>query len=390
MNKQAEEKEILDVFQNVEINIPLLEVIRKVPRYVWFLKDLCTIKRKISGVEKVNLGEHVSTVFQQKLPPKLKDQACRQIYDLSGRTLGKYAGGGFFQIPVAPEDQEKTTFTCPFGTFDYRRMPFGLCNAPATFQRWATLGKGVNRGLATLLAGALAVGAHQLAKTSGRIYEPVVLGFFVFLQGITCKLCASEVLIVFTHNLCTYVQLRVCEILPKIKAKYDYGLFIFIWTFSLISISGFRDDEILELVHKRLLTVLIGGSTCVNIISVLLFPVWAGQDLPNLIASNMEKLDIILEGTIDAVQTMVKPTAAYIHIEKSKSNVKNLNSLLKSGLCDDKKDILEVLPLATVASLLIDVVSCTSKIADSVNELAAKLNFEAVEPTVSPDTQLEI
>ncbi|XP_010451852.2 PREDICTED: uncharacterized protein K02A2.6-like [Camelina sativa] len=46
---------------------------------------------------------------------------------------------GFFQIPIHPDDQEKMTFTCPYGTFAgtfaYRRMPFGLCNALATFQR---------------------------------------------------------------------------------------------------------------------------------------------------------------------------------------------------------------------------------------------------------------
>nr|GEV28161.1 reverse transcriptase domain-containing protein [Tanacetum cinerariifolium] len=42
---------------------------------------------------------------------------------------------GYFQIPIDPRDQEKTTFTCPYGTFAYRRMPFGLCNASCTFQR---------------------------------------------------------------------------------------------------------------------------------------------------------------------------------------------------------------------------------------------------------------
>ncbi|GJQ93127.1 reverse transcriptase domain-containing protein [Tanacetum coccineum] len=42
---------------------------------------------------------------------------------------------GYFQIPINPLDQEKTTFTCPYRTFAYRRMPFGLCNALGTFQR---------------------------------------------------------------------------------------------------------------------------------------------------------------------------------------------------------------------------------------------------------------
>nr|GEY56173.1 reverse transcriptase domain-containing protein [Tanacetum cinerariifolium] len=42
---------------------------------------------------------------------------------------------GYFQIPIDLKDQEKTTFTCPYETFAYKRMPFGLCNAPGTFQR---------------------------------------------------------------------------------------------------------------------------------------------------------------------------------------------------------------------------------------------------------------
>jgi hypothetical protein len=46
-----------------------------------------------------------------------------------------YGFSGYNQIHIIPEDQEKTTFTCPWGTFSYKVLPFDLCNSPTTFQR---------------------------------------------------------------------------------------------------------------------------------------------------------------------------------------------------------------------------------------------------------------
>nr|XP_016491384.1 PREDICTED: RNA-directed DNA polymerase homolog [Nicotiana tabacum] len=56
---------------------------------------------------------------------------------LAGRSFYCFLDGysGYNQINIALEDQKKTTFTCPYGTFGFSRMPFGLCNAPTTFQR---------------------------------------------------------------------------------------------------------------------------------------------------------------------------------------------------------------------------------------------------------------
>ncbi|XP_048324941.1 aluminum-activated malate transporter 2 [Ziziphus jujuba] len=338
----------------------------------------------------------------------------------------------------------------------------------------ATLGKGVNRGLATLLAGALGVGAHHLASLSGQIGEPILLGFFVFLQATTS----------------TFIRF-----FPKIKARYDYGLLIFILTFALVSVSGYRDDEILELAHKRLSTILIGGSACV-VLSILVCPVWAGADLHSLIALNIEKLGNFLEGfgseyfnkseddqeakddkaflqgyksvlnskaaeeslanfarwepghgrfqfrhpwiqylkvgtltrqcayriealhsrlnsdtqvlpevrekiqetctkmstecgkalkdLATAIRTMTKPSSADSHVANSTAAAKSLRTLLKSGIWEDA-DLLQVIPAVTVASLLLDVVNCTEKIAESVHELASLAHFETVSSPIVPE-----
>ncbi|MCD7461653.1 hypothetical protein HAX54_046736 [Datura stramonium] len=107
------------------------------------------------------------------------------------------------------------------------------------FSVGATLGKGLNRGMATLLAG--------------------VLG-----------------------------------------ARYDYGMLIFTLTFCLVSISGFRVDEIVDMAHKRLSTILIGASICV-IVSIFVCPVWAGEDLHLFVAQNMDKLGKFLQAFGDEI-----------------------------------------------------------------------------------------
>ncbi|CAI0541576.1 unnamed protein product [Linum tenue] len=331
------------------------------------------------------------------------------------------------------------------------------------FSVGATLGKGLNRGMATLLAGALGIGAHHVANQFGHAGEPFVIGFFVFMLAAVT----------------TFVRF-----IPGVKARYDYGLLIFILTFSFVSVSGYRDDEILDVAQKRVSTIMIGASVCV-IVSIALFPVWAGEDLHYLIALNLEKLGNFLEGFGDeyfqdqesktedlastlqdyrsilnsknteeslanfarwepchgrfqfrhpwklylqigtlarqcayriealnryltaeiqtpvsvrakikepgtkmsrecgralkemstAIKAMCQPCASDVHIEASKAAAKGLNSLLKSGIWEGI-DLLQVTPVATVASLLIDVVNCTEKIADAVAELASKAEFK--------------
>lgn len=92
--------------------------------------------------------------------------------------------------------------------------------------------------------------------------------------------------------------------IPSIKARFDYGAMIFILTFSLVSVSGYRVDKLFELANQRLSTIAIGTSICI-LTSMLFCPVWAGYELHCLISNNIDKLADSLDGTNMLAQIVV-------------------------------------------------------------------------------------
>nr|GFA13633.1 reverse transcriptase domain-containing protein [Tanacetum cinerariifolium] len=86
---------------------------------------------------------------------------------------------GYFQVPIDPKDQEKTTFTCPYGTFAYCHMPFGLCNAPGTFQRcmMAIFHDIIEKRWNSSWTTSRSLGIHsELEKSHFMVKEGIVLG----------------------------------------------------------------------------------------------------------------------------------------------------------------------------------------------------------------------
>ncbi|XVE79171.1 hypothetical protein DITRI_Ditri14bG0036500 [Diplodiscus trichospermus] len=337
------------------------------------------------------------------------------------------------------------------------------------FSVGATLGKGLNRMLATLTAGALALGTHRLATLSGTTGEAILISTSIFI----------------IPAIVTFMKF-----FPNLKARYDYGLTIFILTFCLVSLSGYRDDEILETAHERLSTIIIGSCFAV-FICVCIYPVWIGEDLHNLVATNMEKLGNFLEGFRDqyfkvseepqsndskswlqgyksvltsksseemmanlarwepghggfrfrhpwknylkignltrecaykiealnsylnsdmqapveirskiqdpctkisveccralkelasTIKKMTRARSADLHIASSKTSAEELKDLLKASLWEEE-ELLQLLPAASVAALLLEIVECTEKIAGSVYELANEASFKRMDTT---------
>ncbi|CAN6685648.1 unnamed protein product [Malus baccata var. baccata] len=86
-----EEKDILETFRKVHVNIPLLDAIKQIPKYAKFLKKLCTTRNRIREKEVVHVSENVSALLQRKLPPKCKDPGSFTIPCVIGNTRFDHA-----------------------------------------------------------------------------------------------------------------------------------------------------------------------------------------------------------------------------------------------------------------------------------------------------------
>ncbi|KAF0915311.1 hypothetical protein E2562_035342 [Oryza meyeriana var. granulata] len=137
--------------------------------------------------------------------------------------------------------------------------------------------KGLNRAVATVTGGALALGGHWLADKSGDELEPFILTASLFVLAAAASFS---------------------RFIPTLKARFDYGVTIFILTYSLVAVSGYRVDTLVTMAQQRLTTIAIGAFICFAICT-LVFPVWAGQELHVLVARNMDKLAAAVEACVD-------------------------------------------------------------------------------------------
>ncbi|KAJ7977422.1 Aluminum-activated malate transporter like [Quillaja saponaria] len=144
------------------------------------------------------------------------------------------------------------------------------------FSAGATLGKGLNRGMGTILGGGLGCSAAAVAQEIGGVGNAIIVGTLVFMFGAVA----------------TYVRL-----VPSIKKRYDYGVMIFLLTFNLVVVSGIRAEKIMELARDRLLTIAMGFAVCISV-SFIVLPQWSSDELHDSMASKFEDLASIIEGCL--------------------------------------------------------------------------------------------
>ncbi|XP_068655710.1 aluminum-activated malate transporter 9-like [Aristolochia californica] len=120
----------------------------------------------------------------------------------------------------------------------------------------ATFNRGFNRALGSLLAGIFAITVIQVAISSGRAAEPFIIGLSIFLIGALTSLM---------------------KLWPSL-VPYEYGFRVILFTYCLITVSGYRIGNPLRTAMDRLYSIAIGAFVAV-LVNVLIFPIWAGEQL---------------------------------------------------------------------------------------------------------------
>ncbi|OAY61681.1 aluminum-activated malate transporter 14 [Manihot esculenta] len=144
------------------------------------------------------------------------------------------------------------------------------------FYAGATLGKGLNRGMGTILGGGLGCLTATLAEAVGGSGNSIIVGAAMLIFG----------------GAATY-----CRLKPSIKVRYDYGVMIFILTFSLVAVSGMR-DEVIEIARERLLMIVLGFVICL-FTSLFIFPIWASDELHDSTISKFDALATSIQGCLE-------------------------------------------------------------------------------------------
>ncbi|PNT45389.1 hypothetical protein POPTR_003G134100v4 [Populus trichocarpa] len=136
----------------------------------------------------------------------------------------------------------------------------------------ATFNRGFNRALGSMLAGILAIAVAQLALQSGRVSEPIIIGISIFLIG----------------AIASFMKLW-----PSL-VPYEYGFRVILFTYCLIIVSGYRMGNPIRTAMDRLYSIAIGGFVAV-LVNVLVFPIWAGEQLHKELVNSFNSVADSLE-----------------------------------------------------------------------------------------------